>query len=63
MNYTTLYRQMLLIRTFEEKAAELYTEGYITGFCHLYIGQEAVVVKGAIGLMKFCEDVEEIYGI
>ena len=35
---------MLLIRTFEEKAAELYTEGYITGFCHLYIGQEAVVV-------------------
>ena len=38
-----LYKKMLLIRIFEEKAAELYTEGHIYGFCHLYIGQEAVV--------------------
>src|ERR1700687_1611071 len=38
------YRQMLLIRRFEEKAAQLYGMGYIGGFCHLYIGQEAVVV-------------------
>ena len=35
---------MLLARRFEEKAAELYTLGHISGFCHLYIGQEAVVV-------------------
>jgi pyruvate dehydrogenase E1 component alpha subunit len=38
------YRQMLLIRRFEEKAAQLYGMGLIGGFCHLYIGQEAVVV-------------------
>ncbi len=39
-----LYRQMLLIRRFEEKAGQLYGMGLIGGFCHLYIGQEAVVV-------------------
>jgi pyruvate dehydrogenase E1 component alpha subunit len=38
------YRQMLLIRRFEEKSGQLYGMGYIGGFCHLYIGQEAVVV-------------------
>ena len=37
------YRQMLLIRRFEEKAGQLYGTGLIGGFCHLYIGQEAVV--------------------
>ena len=37
------YRQMLLIRRFEEKAGQLYGMGLIAGFCHLYIGQEAVV--------------------
>lgn len=37
------YRDMLLIRRFEEKAAQLYGMGLIGGFCHLYIGQEAVV--------------------
>ncbi|MGD9868513.1 MAG: pyruvate dehydrogenase (acetyl-transferring) E1 component subunit alpha [Hyphomicrobiales bacterium] len=37
------YRQMLLIRRFEEKAGQLYGMGFIGGFCHLYIGQEAVV--------------------
>src|ERR1700678_2804326 len=37
-------RQMLLIRRFEEKAGQLYGMGLIGGFCHLYIGQEAVVV-------------------
>ncbi len=41
---TELYRQMLLIRRFEEKAGQLYGMGQIAGFCHLYIGQEAVVV-------------------
>jgi pyruvate dehydrogenase E1 component alpha subunit len=40
----TLYSQMLLIRRFEEKAGQLYGMGLIGGFCHLYIGQEAVVV-------------------
>ena len=38
------YRDMLLIRRFEEKAGQLYGMGKIGGFCHLYIGQEAVVV-------------------
>ncbi|MEY8839241.1 pyruvate dehydrogenase (acetyl-transferring) E1 component subunit alpha, partial [Cribrihabitans sp. XS_ASV171] len=36
------YREMLLIRRFEEKAGQLYGMGLIGGFCHLYIGQEAV---------------------
>src|SRR5918999_878600 len=40
----TYYRQMLLIRRFEEKAGQLYGMGLIGGFCHLYIGQEAVAV-------------------
>ena len=43
-----LYEQMLLIRRFEEKAGQLYGLGLIGGFCHLYIGQEAV----AIGLQS-----------
>ncbi len=38
-----LYRMMLLIRRFEEKAGQMYGMGLIGGFCHLYIGQEAVV--------------------
>ena len=40
----SMYRDMLLIRRFEEKAGQLYGMGQIGGFCHLYIGQEAVVV-------------------
>ncbi len=39
-----LFEDMLLIRRFEEKAGQLYGMGLIAGFCHLYIGQEAVVV-------------------
>ena len=39
-----LYADMLLIRRFEERAGQLYGMGLIGGFCHLYIGQEAVVV-------------------
>ena len=38
------YREMLRIRRFEEKAGQMYGMGLIGGFCHLYIGQEAVVV-------------------
>src|SRR6266571_5114552 len=38
------YRSMLQIRRFEEKAGQMYGMGLIGGFCHLYIGQEAVVV-------------------
>lgn len=38
------YRQILLIRRFEERAGQLYGQGLIGGYCHLYIGQEAVVV-------------------
>ncbi len=40
---TDFYRQMLLMRRFEEKAGQMYGMGLIGGFCHLYIGQEAVV--------------------
>ena len=40
----TYYREMLLIRRFEERAGQLYGMGLIGGFCHLYIGQEAVAV-------------------
>ncbi len=39
-----LYRQMALVRRFEEKAAELYAEGKIGGFLHLYIGEEAIAI-------------------
>jgi pyruvate dehydrogenase E1 component alpha subunit len=46
-----LLRQMLLIRRFEEKAAEAYALGKIGGFCHLYIGQEAVAV-GALATLR-----------
>src|SRR5437867_7616704 len=46
------YRDMLLIRRFEEKAGQMYGMGLIGGFCHLYIGQEAVVV----GMMASAED-------
>ncbi len=49
--YRGLYRQMLLIRRFEEKAGEAYAQGLIGGFCHLYIGQEAVAV-GAIAAIR-----------
>ena len=43
-NLIAFYREMLLIRRFEERAGQLYGMGLIGGFCHLYIGQEAVVV-------------------
>src|ERR1700754_1052862 len=46
------YRDMLLIRRFEERAGQLYGMGLIGGFCHLYIGQEAVVV----GLMSAAKE-------
>lgn len=50
--YFDFYEQMLLIRRFEEKAGQLYGMGFIGGFCHLYIGQEAVVV----GLQSLLND-------
>ena len=45
-------RDMLLIRRFEEKAGQLYGMGAIGGFCHLYIGQEAVVVGMQMALKQ-----------
>lgn len=45
------YREMLLIRRFEEKSAEMYALGKIGGFCHLYIGEEAVAV-GALAATR-----------
>ena len=50
------YRDMLLIRRFEEKAGQLYGMGHIGGFCHLYIGQEAVVT----GVQMALEDGDQI---
>ena len=46
------YREMLLIRRFEEKAGQLYGMGFIGGFCHLYIGQEAVVTGMQMALIE-----------
>jgi pyruvate dehydrogenase E1 component alpha subunit len=46
-----LYRQMVLIRRFEEKTSQMYQKGHIGGFCHLYIGEEAVGV-GAIAALR-----------
>ena len=46
------YKDMLLIRRFEEKAGQLYGMGQIAGFCHLYIGQEAVVVGCRAGMIE-----------
>ena len=55
-----VYNQMLLIRRFEEKAGQLYGMGAIGGFCHLYIGQEAVVV-GMQSVSKFGDSVITSY--
>jgi pyruvate dehydrogenase E1 component alpha subunit len=49
--YHGLLRQMILIRRFEERAGEAYAQGQIGGFCHLYIGQEAVAV-GALAALR-----------
>ncbi len=54
------YKDMLLIRRFEEKAGQLYGMGHIAGFCHLYIGQEAVVV-GVQSAMKTQDTVVTSY--
>jgi pyruvate dehydrogenase E1 component alpha subunit len=51
-----LYHDMLLIRRFEEKAGQLYGMGLIGGFCHLYIGQEAVVT----GIQSVQEDQDTV---
>ncbi len=50
------YRGMLMIRRFEEKAGQMYGMGLIGGFCHLYIGQEAVVV----GMQMAAKDGDEV---
>jgi len=48
---TRIYHEMVLVRRFEEKAAEAYSSGKIGGFCHLYIGQEAVAI-GALSAIR-----------
>ena len=55
-DFLSLYRSMLLIRRFEEKAGQLYGMGLIGGFCHLYIGQEAVVT----GMQSIAEPVDSV---
>ena len=54
------YKEMLLIRRFEERAGQLYGMGLIGGFCHLYIGQEAVVV-GVQSVLKVKDSVITSY--
>jgi len=49
--YLTWYKSMLLMRKFEEKTGQLYGQQKIRGFCHLYIGQEAVVA-GAMSVLR-----------
>ncbi|MBL9025275.1 MAG: pyruvate dehydrogenase (acetyl-transferring) E1 component subunit alpha [Myxococcales bacterium] len=51
-NHLALYRQMQLIRRFEEEAARAYAQGKIGGFLHLYIGQEAVAVGACAAMQK-----------
>ena len=51
-DFLNIYRQMVMIRRLEEKAAELYQQGKIGGFLHLYIGQEAVAVGISAALSK-----------
>ena len=58
----TAYREMLLIRRFEEKAGQLYGMGFIGGFCHLYIGQEAVVVEEHLRFPEHRGDGRELLG-
>ena len=50
------YRDMLLIRRFEERAGQLYGMGLIGGFCHLYIGQEAI----AVGMQQAKQDGDQV---
>ncbi|MBV9653572.1 MAG: pyruvate dehydrogenase (acetyl-transferring) E1 component subunit alpha [Acetobacteraceae bacterium] len=57
---TRAFHDMLLIRRFEEKAGQLYGMGLIGGFCHLYIGQEAVVV-GALAALREGDQVVTSY--
>src|SRR5438309_1615711 len=49
--YLTWYESMLLMRKFEEKTGQLYVQQKIKGFCHLYIGQEAIVA-GTVSATK-----------
>lgn len=50
--YVASYEQMLMIRRFEEKCGQLYGMGMISGFCHLYIGQEAIAVGTELARIK-----------
>jgi len=52
--YIEAYRQMMMIRRFEERCGQLYGAGLIAGFCHLYIGQEAVIT-GVNMAKKACD--------
>lgn len=54
--FLSIYKEMLLLRRFEEKAGQLYGMGLIGGFCHLYIGQEAV----SVGMKRAIKDSDTI---
>ncbi len=54
-DYLKIFNYMLKIRRFEERTAQLYGMGHIGGFCHLYIGQEAVVVGVLMTIKKMIQ--------
>jgi len=58
--YLRWYREMMLVRRFEEKSAQLYGQQKIKGFCHLYIGQEAIVA-GMVTAMRKADKVITAY--
>src|SRR3546814_3189442 len=58
--YLEWYKSMLLMRKFEEKAGQLYGQQKIRGFCHLYIGQEAVVA-GAMSVLRPADSMNTAY--
>ena len=58
--YLKWYEEMLLWRRFEEKASQLYIQQKIRGFCHLYIGQEAVVA-GATSVIRHDDNMISAY--
>jgi pyruvate dehydrogenase E1 component alpha subunit len=49
---TQAYKQMVLLRKFEERCSDLYMKGHIAGFCHLYIGQEAIATGNVFSSQK-----------
>ncbi len=61
LQYVQCYEKMLLIRRFEEKCGQFYGMGLIGGFCHLYIGQEAVIMGFEFAKQKGANESESLF--